>query len=317
MATPKVSIIVTVFNRTEFLPDALKGALNQSFQDFEIIVTDDSASPAIRAICEALPADKVRYRTNEGRLGVALNLCAAVAEARGRYIAVLNDDDIWEADFLARLVPPLEADAHRVLAFSDHWIIDGQGVIDVAGTDANSALYGRAALPEGEVADFGELVLLKNGVPLAMGSIFRVDAFDWARVVKEVSGAYDYWISCLLAASGGRAYYVAQRLTRYRVHGAMETVRKSADKNENQVYINQALLAGKAFPQYEQVLKQRYAWALYTVGKDRLAFGLKDEARDYLSRSIRTVFDKKAFACLCLSYLPAPLRSAVIARASN
>jgi hypothetical protein len=211
----------------------------------------------------------------------------------------------------------MDADKGRVLAFSDHWIIDGQGRVDVAETDANSARYGRAALPEGEVADLAELVLIKNGVPLAMASVFRRDAFDWARVVKEVSGAYDYWISCLLASSGGRAYYVAQRLTRYRVHGAMETVRKSADKNENQVFINQHLLADKAFSKYEGVLKQRYAWALYTVGKDLLAFDRKHEARDHLSRSIRVVFDKKAFACLCLSYLPAPLRSAVFALASG
>ena len=315
MATPRVSIIVTVFNRTEFLPAALQGALNQSFQDFEIIVTDDSASPAIQAICEGFGSDRIRYRTNSERLGVALNLRAAVAEAKGTYIAILNDDDIWEAEFLARLVPPLDADQGRVLAFSDHWIIDGKGSVDVAETDANSARYGRAALPEGEVADLAELVLIKNGVPLAMGSVFRRDAFDWARVVKEVSGAYDYWISCLLVSSGGRAYYVAQRLTRYRVHGAMETVRKSADKNENQVFINQRLLADKAFSKYEGVLKQRYAWALYTVGKDLLAFDRKQEARDHLSRSIRVVFDKKAFACLCLSYLPAPLRSAVFALA--
>lgn len=314
MMTPKVSIIVTVFNRTEFLPDALQGALGQSFQDYEIIVTDDSASAAIRGICESFNTDKIRYRVNQDRLGVALNLRAAVAEARGKYIAILNDDDVWEPEFLARLVAPLEEDEGRVLAFSDHWIMDGEGTIDIAGTDANSKGYGRADLPPGDVAAFDELVLMKNGVPLAMGAVFRIDAFDWGRVVKEVSGAYDYWISCMLASSGGRAYYVPERLTRYRVHGGMETARRSPDKNENLVYINQTLVQEMAFPRYQDVLTRRYAGALYTVGKDNLAFNRKQQARDYLSRSLHLAFDKKAFACWCLSYLPAPLRSAVFAR---
>lgn len=317
MATPRVSIIVTVFNRTEFLPTALQSALNQSFQDFEIIVTDDSSSAAIRGICEDFRSDKIRYRTNPERLGVALNLCAAVAEARGKYIAILNDDDLWEPEFLARLVAPLEEDERRVLCFSDHWIVDGKGSIDVAETDINSARFGRATLPAGDVADFASLVLVENGVPLAMGSVFRADAFDWGRVVKEVSGAYDFWISCLLASSGGRAFYVPARLTRYRVHGAMETVRRAADKNENQVYIQQALLAEPAFASYRELLTRRYAGALYQVGKDKLAFNHKHEARALFSRSLRTVFDKKALACLCLTYLPAPVRSAVFARSAG
>lgn len=314
MTTPKVSIIVTVFNRTEFLATALQSALDQSFQDFEIIVTDDSSSAAIRGICEEFRSDKIRYRINPERLGVALNLRAAVAEAQGKYIAILNDDDLWEPEFLARLVAPLEQDEGRVLCFSDHWIVDGKGSVDVAETDINSARYGRTALPAGDVADFADLVLVKNGVPLAMGSVFRADAFDWAKIVKEVSGAYDYWISCLLASSGGRACYVPARLTRYRVHGAMETVRKAADKNENQVYIQQALLSEPAFSRYREMLTQRYAGALYQVGKDKLAFNRTQEAREFLSRSLKAAFDKKALACLCLAYLPAPLRSAVFAR---
>lgn len=99
MNTPKVSVIVTVFHRTEFLHKALQSALNQTFQDFEILVTDDSRSAKIRAIADSFGSDKIRYRANAETLGVALNLRAAVAEAGGRYIAVLNDDDSWEPSF--------------------------------------------------------------------------------------------------------------------------------------------------------------------------------------------------------------------------
>lgn len=314
MAPPKVSIILTVFKRTEFLGIALQSALNQSFDDFEVIVTDDSASPAIAAICAQFQSEKIRYRRNESTLGVVLNLRAAVAEARGTYIAILNDDDLWEADFLARLVSALDQDAARVLAFSDHWIVDAKGAVDLHESEANSARYGRAALPPGDVADFGELVVVRNGVPLAMASVFRADAVPWERVGREVTGAYDYWIACLLAAGGGKACYEPARLTRYRVHGAMETGRRAADKNDNQVYINRALIAEPAFAKYRELLVRRYAAAQFHVGRDRLVFGLVKDARKFLLGSLRTRFDAKAMACWCLTFLPAPLRSAVIGR---
>jgi glycosyltransferase involved in cell wall biosynthesis len=312
MAMPRVSVIVTVYKRTEFLAIALRAALSQTFRDYEIIVTDDSASEAIRGICDSFGSDRIRYRTNERNLGVALNVRAAVAEAKGTYISILNDDDAWEPTFLEKLVAPLEADPGRALAFSDHWIVDGQGAIKQAETDNNSRIWGRTDLPEGEVADLAELVLVKNGVPLAMASVFRTDAIDWSDVVEEVSGAYDYWISCLLAASGKRAYYVAQRLTRYRVHDAMETARRAPDKTEHLIYINQALIRGRMFPRHADILKQRHADALYIVGRDNLIFNRAPEARAYLTRSMKVAFGSKALAFLFLSYLPAPLRSAAI-----
>ncbi len=314
MRAPKVSVIVTVFKRTEFLRFALQSALAQTFQDFEIIVTDDSNSDAIREISDSYGSGRIRYRTQAETLGVALNLRAAVSEARGTYIAVLNDDDTWERDFLEKLIAPLEQDSKRVLAFSDHWLIDGDGKVQIAETDANSAHFGRAALPAGEVADFASLVLVRNGVPLAMAALFRADAIDWSRVVSEVSGAYDYWISCLLAASGGRAWYVPERLTRYRVHAAMETSRLAPDKKEHLIYIYRTLLSSKAFPAHTWQLKQHLAGAFYAVGKDYLMFDYARAARSNLMKSLGVVFKPRTLVFLCLSCCPTVVRSSAVAR---
>ena len=317
MNTPRVTVIVTVFKRTDFLRTALRSALDQTFQDFEIIVTDDSCSAAIREIAESFGSDKIRYRANVTTLGVALNLRAAAAEANGAYIAILNDDDIWEPSFLAKLVPSLDESPQRVLAFSDHWLVNSEGEIQFPETDANSLHFGRTELQAGEVADLPELVLVRNGVPLAMAAVFRADAVDWSRVVKEVSGAYDYWISLLLAASGKRAWYVAERLTRYRLHAAMETSRRAPDKQEHLIYIYRTLLAADAFPQHIVQLKAHLATALYVVGKDNLSFDLTRVARGYLTKSLGVSFKPRTFAFLCLSYCPAGMRSKAIARLQN
>ncbi len=289
----------------------MQSALDQSYRSFEIIVTDDSNSSDIKSICDACQDPRIRYRTNPVNLGVALNLRTATQEAQGSYIAILNDDDAWEPEFLEKLVVPLEQDPNRVLAFSDHWIMSESGQIHVQKTDDNTAHYGRSTLPAGDVADLADVVLEKNGVPLAMASMFRKDAIDWNLLVKEVSGAYDFWISCLLAATNRPAYYVAERLTRYRIHGAMETVRRAPDKSENMVFIYRNLLDRNAFSNKRSLLTSRYALALYSVGRDVLFFNRASEAQPYFRNSLKIAASKKALASLLISYFPRPLRKAL------
>ena len=116
---------------------------------------------------------------------------------------------------------------------------------DRAATERNTIRHGRAQLAEGEVHDPGRFVLETNGVPLAMGAVFRLSALDTRRLSSEVAGAYDLWISAQLAASGGAFYYVPERLTRYRVHAEMETARRSPDKGDCSVFLHDLIRRGE------------------------------------------------------------------------
>lgn len=301
---PVVTIIVTVYKRVEYLHDALRSALSQSYRSYEIIVTDDSCSDCVKAIVDSFDSPLIRYRCNHVTFGIALNLRSAIKEARGKYISILNDDDVWETEFLSELVKTLERDQGCVLSFSDHWIISEDGELEIQKTDDNTALYGRGRLPEGVVANPVGLVLEQNGIPLAMASVFRKDAVDWELLVKDVSGAYDFWISCLLVSTGGSIYYTPKRLTRYRVHGAMETARRAPDKNENMVYIYGKLIEMALFPDKKNLLSNKYSQALFQVGKDNLYFNRYEIARSYFLQSLKAKKTLKAGVGLGISYLP-------------
>ena len=147
---PLVSVILTVYDRLTFFGEALKSVEAQSFQDYEIVVADDSGTELARAASLASNNPRIRYEANPSPVGVALSIRSALGRARGKYIAILNDDDVWEPGFLAGLVPPLEADANRVLAFCDHAIMNADGQIDEAATDRNTSRFGRSGLREGE-----------------------------------------------------------------------------------------------------------------------------------------------------------------------
>jgi glycosyltransferase involved in cell wall biosynthesis len=307
--SPAVSVILTVFERTQFVSVAIKSVLQQTFLDYEIVVSDDSDSGSIRSLCDKFQQDgRLRYRANTIRLGAPLNIRAAIESARGKYIAILNDDDCWEPTFLERVVSFLEESSDRVLAFCDHWIMDEQGRIDFAETDANTIRYGRAELALGEIGDNYKLIFEKNGVPLAMGSVFRKDALDTELLTAELAGAYDFWISCALAATGRKFYYVPERLTRYRVHGGSETARKAADKNLPQIYIFKQLIARNWFPPMQGLLRRRLADAYFRCGRDLLAHHESRRAIGMLVTSFRTAPHWKAVAALGLAGCPAFIR---------
>jgi len=314
-ALPTVTVLVTVYKRTRFLNEAIKSALEQTFRSFEIIVTDDSDSDAVRAICDSFHSPFIRYRKNVFTLGVTLNLRAAICEARGEYIAILNDDDAWEPEFLDKLVLPLQEDSNISLGFCDHWIASEDGSLDSLRTDANSVHYGRDILPEGKIDNLEELVLEKNGVPMAMAAIFRKDVIDFGLLVSDVAGAYDFWLSCLLAASGRPAYYVSRRLTRYRVHGQMETGRKAPDKNKNMIFIYEKLIELNLFPKRINFLYRKYSQCYFQVGKDHLWFNQPTLARSYFFGALGSPLNYKALLGIMLSYLPRRFRVALKATA--
>ena len=308
MREPLVSVILTVYNRLTFLREALESIEAQTFQDYEVIVADDSGTGVARTASLASKNARIRYKANPASLGVALSVRGALTEARGKYIAILNDDDLWEREFLSRLVPVLEADTARVLAFCDHSIMDVEGRIDEAATARNTERFARSALREGRVADPKGFVLRHNGVPLAMGALFRGAAIAPHRIVSDVAGAYDLWISSLLAASGGDFFYVPERLTRYRVHGEMETARRDPEKTRCLAFIAQSLMSDPAFQSEREYLSRWLASLTVRAGRDYLYFDRVADARESFRAAFTMSGGWKALAGYLVSMAPARLR---------
>ncbi len=302
---PQVSVIVTVHKRIDFLRQALESAIGQTFPAREIIVADDSGNAAASGICQPLmDAGHIHYLANERTLGIAASLRGAMGEAKGEFISILNDDDVWEPDFLSRLVVPLQNDTGRVVAFSDHWIMSENGSIDYEETEANTRRYGRSGLVEGDISNPAQFVLVDNGVPLAMAAVFRKSAVDPSLLTDQVSAAYDFWVSCILAASDGKFYFVPHRLTRYRMHRRMETARRDPTKSQNHVYIFSQLLERNWFPKMNDYLRSCLAEALFQLGRDRLDFNHSRDARNCFLKSFKTKRDLRAVLAVLASFVP-------------
>lgn len=301
----KVSIILTVFERSEFLVQCISSVLNQTYHNFEIIIADDSNSSKIQAICKSFESKQIKYIGNTETLGVTFNIKKAISICTGEYISILNDDDYRDVMFLEKLVTILTNHIHIDIIFSDHWIVDENGTTIKNLTETICQKHGRKNLKNGIVNDLRKLVVIHNGLPIAMSSIIRKSCIDPSKFIIDIGGSYDLWISYFLAKENVNAWYVSERLSYYRIHDKMETQKKSINKSTPKIHIlNEAL---NWFPEYKYLLLKRKSKLLYDIGKDCIFFGKNKEAFSYFKTSIQLNYNLKAFVLLIYSLLPSKI----------
>ena len=103
---PRVSIAIAAYNRAHLIDRTLDSLLRQTVQDFEILISDDASSDGIREVCEryATADARVRYFRNEERLGLGGNCSRVLSMTHGEFVILAGDDDIYEPNFLERLL---------------------------------------------------------------------------------------------------------------------------------------------------------------------------------------------------------------------
>ena len=114
---PLVSVIIPTRDRPNLLQEALKSLFSQTLRDFEVVVVNDGGCD-VRPVLEGLDMERILYLEHRETRGVAAARNTALEHARGRYIAYLDDDDVFYPDHLETLVGFLEGSGYGV-AYTD------------------------------------------------------------------------------------------------------------------------------------------------------------------------------------------------------
>jgi len=119
ITSPRVSVVLAVYNGQRYLHEALASILDQTFSNFEFIVVNDGSTDGSRDIVLASTDSRIRLLDNPVNLGLTRSLNRGIAAARGEFIARLDADDAATPDRLARQVAFL--DQHRHVALVGSW----------------------------------------------------------------------------------------------------------------------------------------------------------------------------------------------------
>ncbi len=105
---PLVSICIPSYNNEDFIIATLESVLQQTYSNFEILITDDCSKDKTVAVIKKISDPRIRVIENERNLGIGRNWQKALSEATGKYVKLLCGDDILYPECLSRQVAALE-----------------------------------------------------------------------------------------------------------------------------------------------------------------------------------------------------------------
>ncbi len=246
---PKVSLIMTIYNRDQYLKSALDSILAQTYPHFELICLDDGSTDSSLSIAQNYAQQDHRFRVistpHQGRVKA---LIQAHQLAKGEYLGWIDSDDILAQKALQETITILNSYPNIGLVYTNYFVIDGTGrLLDIGN---------RCRIPyskERLLVDFMTFhfrLIRKSAFEIAGG----IDSFF------EVAIDYDL---CLRLSEVTKIYHLPQPLYYYRVHA--ESISQS--QKQKQIYfahiaVKRALTRQGLDERYEVVIANNSQFVL-------------------------------------------------------
>jgi glycosyltransferase involved in cell wall biosynthesis len=249
---PSVSVIIPAYNAEPFIAETVKSALNQTFNDLEVIVVDDgSKDRTAERLAEF--GDRIRVH-RQANAGVAEARNAGVKLSSGSYIAFLDADDTWLPQKLERQLAFRDAP----LIYSDRFNTGARGDLPIVQSEVTKMYDGDVFLP----------LMLEGNFITNSSVLIRRDVFEaTGGFASGVSPAED-WDLWLRVAERHPVAFCPDPLVRYRFHpdGASRNHQKMARVRTR--VISRALMLERGRQLYWWVRRQVWAETWRTNGFD-------------------------------------------------
>ena len=217
MGKPIISVVITAYNRRQYLKYAIKSVLNQTIDrsKYEIIVIKNFKDPVVDNLVER----------NHGKvidmdiMSIGAKFAKGIEESEGEIVAFLEDDDLWYSRKLAQTLKEFTKDDNLIYYHHNVYVINenGQLIRDKLIEESNINKYIKALTEQEKIALFKEYGW---GPGLRMSSIaIRRDSYiKYTSVIKLLPDVVDVAIYLLSLAIPGTLMHAPQKLTFYRIH---------------------------------------------------------------------------------------------------
>jgi glycosyltransferase involved in cell wall biosynthesis len=212
---PHVSVGLPVYNGERYVRQAIESILSQTFQDFELIISDNASTDATERICReyATRDSRVRYYRSDRNRGAAWNHNRVVELARGEYFRWQCHDDYCDTTFLEKCLAVLHSNPNIVLCYSQFVRVDEQG----------TRLGIKSSKVEGEKVPherFRSLIYRRDSCEEIYG-VTRTAVVRKTALIGPYSNSDDTFLAELILR--GQFYQIPEPLFFYRIHPAQST----------------------------------------------------------------------------------------------
>lgn len=207
-ASPRVTVLMPVFNGEKYLREAVESILCQTFADFEFLVIDDGSTDHSADIVTSYNDQRIRLISNGRNLGLIASLNRGIDLARGEYIARMDSDDISLPSRLARQAEYLDSNRCCAMVAAMVTMMNADGTVcGEWGDDRKTPSYGEIVqfLPKANcIAHPG--VMIRKSVLAA----YRYNE------LQQASEDYDLWLR--MCADGLIIDKIEESLVKYRMN---------------------------------------------------------------------------------------------------
>jgi hypothetical protein len=218
--SPTVSVIIPNYNHAPYLRQRIDSVLQQDYQDFEVILLDDCSKDDSRQVLENYrDHPKVSHVVyNEQNTGnTFIQWERGINLAAGQYIWIAESDDVAERNFLSTLIPQLEADDSRVVAYSHSRMIDSSGE-PLPQTWHKKGSSGTIIVHDGKT--FNQQVMLRHcAIYNASMTVFRKSVFHQIPNDYQLFRYQGDWLFWAYVCQLGQVVEVCRQLNSLRRHG--------------------------------------------------------------------------------------------------
>lgn len=237
---PSASIVIPTYNHLHFLPKAVDTALDQTFEDFEVIVVNDGSTDGTKQWLDAYQHPKLRviHQENQGPAG-AIN--TGIEAAAGKYVSWMSADNYCANYFVEAFVAALDSNPDNSFAYSPYYVIDEK--------DEVHSIY------------FASVIALRELVTRT-GHHRGNASFMYRKSVHAEVGMYkgwtcdqDMWVKIL---ERYKSVFLIEPMYYYRIHKTMATQTKQSEIGEESPRILQNFMQRNNGGISEQLLSRLY-----------------------------------------------------------
>ena len=313
MTTPRMSVVMPVYNVQSYIEEAIQSVLDQTFTDFELIIVDDGGSDNSVKIARTFEDPRIHIVSQPNR-GLAGARNTGIARARAPFVALLDSDDRWHKDKLLLHYVHLQANPEIGVSYSGSQLIDEHG--EVMKVAMRPKLTGVSA------AD----VLCRNPVGNGSAPVFRKTMLDraafrhpeepgricWFDETFRQSEDIELWVR-LASVHDVQFEGIEDLLTDYRIVGG------ALSANVVKQYLSWTRMLDIAEINSPALVAQHgsraRAYQLRYLARRSVQLGNAALARDFFARAVqselRILFEEPVksattFAAICVARLAGP-----------
>ena len=220
----KISVILTSYNYGHYIKDAINSVLAQTYTDFELIIIDDASTDNSVELIKDFQDKRTKLIINEKNLGLKKSIQKALSFASGEWIAFLESDDLWDETTLqkrfeiAEKYPKVGIIFNNVEEFGDkNWILAVKNNFE-----RNRKALNKKTFPKNIFYDLN----IHNLIMTFSSVMIRREKFENLNFETPIDALLDWWLYIHIAYDTD-AFYIKEKLTKWRQHKDSYIIRKS------------------------------------------------------------------------------------------